>query len=37
MMAPMNKGQRWLAYASLVFIALWSIWLLYMIGVYLFA
>jgi hypothetical protein len=36
MLTPMTKKQKWIAYGSLLFIALWTLWLIYMIGVYLF-
>lgn len=37
MQMPITKFQKWIAYGSLVFIIVWSLWLVYMIGVYLFA
>jgi hypothetical protein len=36
MLMPMTKAQKWIAFVSLLFIAVWSLWLIYMIGVYLF-
>ncbi len=36
MVTPMTKVQKWIAFGSLLFIGLWSLWLVYMIGVYLF-
>lgn len=36
MQRPLTKTQKWIAYSSLVFIGVWTLWLLYMIGVYLF-
>ena len=37
MLTPLSKSQKWIAYGSLLFIVIWSLWLLYLIGVYLYA
>ncbi|WP_456381049.1 hypothetical protein [Thiolapillus sp.] len=35
MLKPLNRKQKWIAYGSLAFIGIWTLWLLFMIGVYL--
>ena len=35
MLTPLTRRQKWIAYGSLIFIGVWTLWLLYLIGVYL--
>jgi hypothetical protein len=35
MLRPLTKSQKWIAYTSLVFVGLWSLWLVYLMVVYL--